>query len=98
MSCIVSTLTRHTAEADIIRHPLILSLTAAESPVIGIDVERASIGVARHTAEISIMPSCRTSTGNILIVSPEVVWLTEDNGYEGVFEVVSNVEWQIYNE
>lgn len=68
----------------------------------------ASIGLESHAVEtsieaaatpiIAISPSCRTSTGEILIVSPDVVWLTEGNGYEGVFEVIANVEWQVYKE
>ncbi len=30
-----------------------------------------------------------------VIVSPEVMWLTEDNGFSGEFEVRSNTDWNV---
>lgn len=38
---------------------------------------------------------CDVNTGQMLVVSPEVVWLNEGNDYSADFEVVSNVDWKI---
>lgn len=98
MSCITSHIRRHAAAIGIGRQAVETSIEAAATPVIGIGAHAASFSLQRSEPAISIAPSCRTSTGEILIVSPDVVWLTEDNGYEGVFEVIANVEWQVYKE
>ena len=98
MSCIASHITRHAASIGIGRQAVETSLEAAATPVICIGAHMASFSLQRSEPAISITPSCRTSTGEILIVSPDVVWLTEDNGYEGVFEVIANVEWRVYKE
>ena len=33
-----------------------------------------------------------------ITVYPDIVWLTEDNGYSDYFEVLSNTNWQVYKE
>ena len=38
---------------------------------------------------------CTETGAPRLRVSPEVMWLTPGNGFEGVFTVVSNVDWKI---
>lgn len=38
---------------------------------------------------------CDTWLGDVLRVSPEVMWLTEANDFTGVFEVTSNVDWVV---
>ena len=38
---------------------------------------------------------CDTWLGDVLRVSPEVMWLTEANGFTGVFEVMANVKWNV---
>lgn len=39
---------------------------------------------------------CRVETESFLFVTPEeVVWLTEGNGWSAVYEVTSNVTWDI---
>ena len=43
--------------------------------------------------EISLI--CTINTDKYLIVTPEVVWLNEDNDWSAVIEIKSNVEWII---
>lgn len=38
---------------------------------------------------------CSTPTGAVMVVSPEVVWLSPGNDFKATFEVVSNVDWRV---
>ena len=52
----------------------------------------------RADAPLAIASSlvCRVETDRYLIVTPEeVVWLTEDNGWSAIYDVTSNVTWDI---
>lgn len=38
---------------------------------------------------------CTTNDVFYIKVTPQVVWLTEANGYSEIFEVISNTKWNI---
>lgn len=38
---------------------------------------------------------CTIGRDDFLLVSPDVVWLNEGNGFENIFEVISNVSWTV---
>lgn len=53
----------------------------------------------RHRCADDIMATmqhvCTIGRGDFLMVSPDIVWLTEANAFEGIFSVVSNVAWEV---
>ena len=38
---------------------------------------------------------CSVGRDPMLHVTPEVMWLIEENDFTGIFEVVSNVDWNV---
>lgn len=38
---------------------------------------------------------CPLPSDAFLKVTPQVMWLTEDNGYSGLFEIESNTKWNV---
>lgn len=38
---------------------------------------------------------CTIGRDDFIVVSPDVVWLNEGNGFENIFEVISNVSWTV---
>lgn len=53
--------------------------------------------VMRSTSTItaSMTHVCEVGREDFLAVSPEMLWLVPGNNFEGVFEVLANVEWKI---
>lgn len=45
--------------------------------------------------QMSVGIVCTANDVFYIKVTPQVIWLTEANGYSGIFEVVSNAKWNI---
>lgn len=97
MSCIIASITR----ADSV--DVSLYRNSAEAQVQRVSSVEGSISrgaaivatVKREAIEASINRVCRFGLGDILVVSPEVVWLTPDNDFSADFEVVATVDWNV---
>lgn len=79
-----------TAEVGAVMRPS-SSIVATATPV-----EEIGVALRPHLAITARMSHvCEVGREDYLLISPEVMWLTEDNDYSGVFEVYSNVDWII---
>ena len=56
----------------------------------------AASGFSRYAPlQVSGVAVCPLTTAPYIEITPQVIWLTEANGYSGIFEVVSNAKWNI---
>lgn len=97
MNCISIDISRHHTPLSVIRHAHPSAYAARHaSPLMSVEQEeKPRMSADRQILPIHIERSCNVSIGVILRVTPQEVWLTEDNNYSAQFEVVSNIEWTI---
>lgn len=75
---------------------IIASITRANSVAGHISRQAPIIAVAnREPIEASIHRVCRVGLDEILVVSPEVVWLTPDNDFSADFYVTATGDWRV---
>lgn len=60
--------------------------------------EGCTLSIQRHEINLRLTESFNTSIGVNLIVTPDVLWLDESNGFSDIFNVKSNTDWIIIKE
>lgn len=100
MNCINIDISRHHTPLSVIRHAHPSAYAARHAfPSMSVEQEeKPRMSADRQILPIHIERSCNVSIGVILRVTPQEVWLTEDNGWSDDFEVTSNTSWTIYKE
>lgn len=91
------------AVGDVNAHMMMPFTLSAQMVSIGGDVEASMLPIAtiygaqRSAEHITATQHhvCTIGRDAMLLVSPDIMWLTEANDFTGVFEVVSNVEWNV---
>ena len=59
----------------------------------------AASGFSRYAPlQVSGVAVCHLTTASYLEITPQVIWLTESNGYSDYFDVESNTDWKVFNE
>lgn len=59
----------------------------------------AASGFSRYVPlQVSGVAVCPLTTAPYIEVTPQVIWLTEGNGYSDYFDVESNTDWKVLNE
>lgn len=74
-----------------------VSVGASARPSVSVnsgDHVDVSVGASTRPS-LYIEHICKFAQDALLVVSPEVVWLNEGNGFTAEFDVLSNVEWTI---
>lgn len=59
----------------------------------------AASGFSRYAPlQVSGVAVCPLTTAPYIEITPQVIWLTEDNAYSDYFDIESNTDWRIKNE
>lgn len=59
----------------------------------------AASGFSRYAPlQVLGVAVCPLTTAPYIEITPQVIWLTESNGYSDYFDVESNTDWRILNE
>lgn len=76
-----------------------ISVIETPTPQMSIDVVGkpliVALGIIGESIRASVSELCNIPQDFFLRVSPDVVWLTPDNDFEGVFNVKSNTKWEV---
>lgn len=55
-------------------------------------------GFSRYAPlQVSGVAVCPLTTAPYIKITPQVIWLTESNGYSDYFDVESNIDWRVLN-
>lgn len=57
--------------------------------------EMAKASQCGESISAAMQHVCTIGRDDFLLVSPDIVWLNEGNGFENIFEVISNVSWTV---
>lgn len=59
----------------------------------------AASGFSKYAPlQVSGVAVCPLTTAPYIEITPQVIWLTESNGYSDYFDVESNTDWRVLNE
>lgn len=97
MACLVSATQREafSFDATMSAEHAMASLVYANSFGVSMWGEMAKAWQCGEPISAAMQHVCTIGRDDFLLVSPDVVWLTEDNNFENIFEVISNVSWTV---